>query len=178
MKITSYQYTANFCEENIWHLCQNDELAAFEKTVLIISNKQRNCPLWHQKSAVDLGPVRWDYHVVLLATRKSERLVYDFDSTLGLPTSLQDYLNQTFKPESPSWETDKPLFKAIDADKYINSFYSDRTHMLNSEGDWVFVPPHWPLIKSMGELPLPELLDFSFSSSHQIYSFEEIAEWS
>ncbi|HSI75079.1 MAG TPA: hypothetical protein VK957_04275 [Lunatimonas sp.] len=171
MKLETYKYTANFCEENIWHLCQNSELTAFTKTVLIISNGSRNCPLWHQKSAIDQDPVRWDYHVVLLASSNSASVIYDFDSTLDLPVALKTYLHQTFRSE---YANEQPSFKAIDSNDFIHHFYSDRSHMKDGEGDWKFAPPSWPLIQNNEELPLPELLNFSEKSNQKIYSLEEI----
>lgn len=174
MELENFKYTANFCEENIWHLCQNPDLAAYAKTVLILSNSSRNCPLWQQKSAIGQEPVRWDYHVILLVGPPEKSLIYDFDSTLHLPSPLDVYLNLTFRPDSSSWEEDKPFFKAIEAADYIRYFYSDRGHMIDGEGDWKFTPPSWPLIKNKGELPLPELLDFSETSKQKIYRFEEV----
>jgi len=174
MKLETFKYTANFCEENIWHLCQNPDLAAYAKTVLILSNSSRNCPLWHQRSAIGEEPVRWDYHVILLASSSEKSLIYDFDSTLELPSSLDEYLNLTFRPDSPTWEADKPFFKAIASGDFIRYFYSDRSHMIDGEGEWIFVPPSWPLIKNKEELPLPELLDFSETSGQKIHSYEEV----
>lgn len=174
MKLETFKYTANFCEENIWHLCQNSDLAAYTKTVLIISNSYRNCPLWHQQSAIGAEPVRWDYHVILLAASAEKSLIYDFDSTLDLPSPLEVYLNLTFRPGTPNWEEDKPLFKAIASHDFIRCFYSDRSHMIDGEGDWKFAPPNWPLINNKEELPLPALLDFGVTSGQKIHSFEEV----
>lgn len=171
MKLETFKYTANFCEENIWHLCQNPDLAAFIKTVLIISNGSRNCPLWHQKSAEGQEPVRWDYHVVLLASSPETSLIYDFDSTLDLPIPLHEYLVQTFQSE---YEDEQPVFKAIDSHDFVHLFYSDRSHMKDGEGDWKFTPPSWPLIQNKEELPLPDLLDFSANSNQKIYTLEEV----
>lgn len=171
MKLETFKYTANFCEENIWHLCQNPDLAAFIKTVLIISNGSRNCPLWHQKSAEGQEPVRWDYHVVLLASSPETSLIYDFDSTLDLPIPLHEYLDQTFQSE---YEDEQPVFKAVDSHDFVHLFYSDRSHMKDGEGDWKFTPPSWPLIQNKEELPLPDLLDFSANSNQKIYTLEEV----
>ncbi|WP_158858557.1 protein N-terminal glutamine amidohydrolase [Lunatibacter salilacus] len=171
MKLETFKYTANFCEENIWHLCQNPELAAFTKTVLIISNRSRNCPLWHQKSAVGQDTVRWDYHVVMLASSPEASLIYDFDSTLDLPSPLGRYLELTFRSE---YENEQPAFKAIDSNNFIHLFFSDRSHMKDPEGNWTFAPPSWPLIQNTEKLPLPELLDFSENSNQNIYNLEEV----
>ena len=171
MKLETFKYTANFCEENIWYLCQNPSLTAFTKTVLIISNSNRNCPLWHQQSVDGLEPVRWDYHVILLANSPNISIVYDFDSTLDLPVPLSTYLDQTFQSV---YDNEQPYFKAIDSHDFIHLFSSDRSHMKDGEGDWKFSPPNWPLIKNKEELPLPELLDFSENSNQKIYTLEEV----
>ncbi|MBI1301115.1 MAG: hypothetical protein GC137_05585 [Alphaproteobacteria bacterium] len=171
MKLESFKYTANFCEENVWHLCQHPDLNTYAKTVLIISNHSRNCPLWHQQSSEGRNPVRWDYHVILLAASQKESFVYDFDSTLDLPTSLESYLSLTFQSD---YKADQPFFKAIDSQDFIRFFSSDRGHMKDGEGEWKFIPPAWPLIKNTEKLPLPELLDFSELSNQRIYTLEEV----
>jgi protein N-terminal glutamine amidohydrolase len=171
MKLETFRYTANFCEENIWHLCQNPDLAAYTKTVLIMSNSSRNCPLWHQQSAKGEEPVRWDYHVVLLASSPDACLIYDFDSSLDLPIPLDTYLERTFQSDRAE---DQPFFKAIDSQDFIHLFNSDRSHMKDGEGNWKFSPPGWPLIQNKEALPLPELLDFSENSNHNIYALEEV----
>ena len=171
MKLEAFKYTANFCEENIWHLCQNPDLKAYTKIVLIISNSNRNCPLWCQQSAVGQEPVRWDYHVILLASSQEGSVIYDFDSTLDLPIPLDSYLKETFQS---SFENEQPYFKLIDSLDYIQFFYSDRSHMKDGDGDWKFAPPNWPLINNKEDLPLPELLDFSENSNQKIYTLKEV----
>jgi len=146
MKSESFKYTANYCEENIWHLCQHPLLADYSKRVLIISNSAKNCPFHAQKSAVGNQPVWWDYHVVLLASKDGLNFIYDFDSTLPFPSLLTDYLNHTF-PNPDLWiSKDLPHFKSIASEDYINNFYSDRSHMKDSLGTWIFIPPVWPTI--------------------------------
>lgn len=174
MKIETFEYTENYCEENIWHLCQHPDLTDFTKKVLIVSNKSKNCPFLHQKSSIDQQAVWWDYHVILLASKSGINLVYDFDSTLALPSSLSDYLGLTFD-EKTNWKaSDFPTFKWIDAVVYTQTFFSDRSHMKDSEGNWIFSPPHWPHIESAEKLALSTLLDFTETSQQRIYSLEEM----
>jgi len=66
---SNYIYTANFCEENIWHLGK----ALIEKgispenlSVLFLSNQQKKIPLFYQQAAFNNEPVIWDYHVILI----------------------------------------------------------------------------------------------------------------
>ncbi len=176
MEIKEFNYSANFCEENIWHLCQNQELVGFSKKVLIISNAKRNCPFKFQKSINGDEVVWWNYHVVLLADNKDSAFIYDFDSTLPVPSTAKEYFSKTFDFSINEGVIDSPYFKIIDSDTYLDSFNSDRGHMKDSFGKWLSEPPKWQIIGGGGELPLPELLDFTESSKHQIYNLDEI--WS
>ncbi len=169
-------YTENFCEENIWHLCQHPGLAGLAKKVLIVSNSNRNCPFGFQKSSKDRDPVWWDYHVILLASDQGKNWVYDFDSALQIPSLLEDYLGFTFQ-NSHNWpEGDLPFFKVIESSLYVNAFFSYRSHMIDPEGNWICTPPRWPLIRNNENLPLPDLLDFSETSKHLILSLNEIKD--
>jgi len=170
----SFEYTANYCEENIWHLCQHPDLSGYDKKVLIISNSSKNCPFYAQKSAVGNNPVWWDYHVVLLASREGGHLLYDFDSTLTFPSSLTEYLQYTF-PNSENWlPKDLPFFKAIASEDYASSFSSDRSHMKDGDGNWIFTPPVWPAIANDGHLGLQNLMNFSEKYQEQLFSLEEM----
>jgi hypothetical protein len=174
MKLDSYLYTANFCEENIWQLCQHPSLAAFTKTVLFISNEQRNCPLWHQKSSLGDDPVWWDYHVTLIVSSAEASFIFDFDTNLNLPSPLIEYLQHTFRPDLAVSKEDRPLFKTIPSLEFIQKFDSDRIHMLNDAGEWKSTPPNWPMIKSTEGLTLSKLLDFSVTSEQRMYSLDEV----
>lgn len=174
MEIKEFKYSANFCEENIWHLCKNPALDDFSKKVLIISNSRSYCPFWFQKSPNNDETVWWNYHVILLASKSGSTLVYDFDTTLTVPISGSEYMLLTFG-ETVNFEADLlPCFKVLDASDYLNSFVSDRSHMRDQHGNWLSPPPHWPSIGKNGDLPLPALMDFSQSSKERIYSLEEM----
>lgn len=174
MKIKAFKYSENFCEENIWHLCQNPELEGFTKKVLIISNSKRNCLFRFQKSPNGDVLVWWNYHVVLLASKPELKLIYDFDSTLEFPSSMESYLKMTFQLDKDHKEDDLPKFKSIAASDFIHSFISDRGHMKDDQGNWLSDPPKWPTIGNTGNLPLPVLLDFSLTSKDTIFSLEEM----
>jgi len=174
MERDSFKYTANYCEENIWHLCQHPSLSGYSKQVLIISNSLKNCPFYAQKSAQGYSPVWWDYHVILLASKGGAHWLYDFDSTLPLPSSLNDYLNHTF-PNSENWlQKDLPFFKAIPAEDYVSSFSSDRSHMIDIAGNWIFTPPIWSPIAGDGNLSIQSLMNFSEKYQEQLFSLEEM----
>lgn len=174
MKIKTFKYSENFCEENIWHLCQNPELEEFKKDVLIISNINRNCSFRFQKSPNGDELVWWDYHVILLASQPELHLIYDFDSTLEFPSPLKNYLEATFHIEHIQEGKDLPGFKLIASEDFVHSFISDRGHMKDDQGNWLSTPPKWPTIGKNGNLPLPKLLDFSENSEERIYSLSEM----
>jgi protein N-terminal glutamine amidohydrolase len=178
MERESFKYTANYCEENIWHLCQEPNLTGYKKSVLIISNDFKNCPFYAQKSGQGTSPVWWDYHVVLLAYKEDEHLLFDFDSTLPFPSSLSDYLRFTF-PNSENWlDRDLPFFKAIAAEDYACSFSSDRSHMKDGAGNWIFAPPPWEPIVNVGILSLQDLMIFSEKCQEQLFSLQEMQKFS
>jgi protein N-terminal glutamine amidohydrolase len=174
MNLKMLKYTVNYCEENIWHLSQHPQLVGFSKKVLIISNGSKNCPFYAQKSANGNLPVWWDYHVVLLASKNGESFIYDFDSTLPFPSPITHYLNHTF-PNADIWlSKDLPVFKAIEAEFYIENFYSDRSHMMDPLGNWIFTPPIWPTITEGGNLKLHDLMDFTEMCQEQLIPLEEM----
>lgn len=176
MEITSPKYTKNYCEENIWHLCQHPELAGLVKKVLFVSSTNKNCAFHFQKDSVDGAPVWWDYHVILFVSKDNSELIFDLDSSLDQPTPLQDYLRLTFQNLDEKNESSRPIFKAIDSADYLTGFFSDRGHMKNAEGDWIFEPPHWPMIENNKDLPIQDLIDFSDKSRQPIFSLERLIE--
>lgn len=174
MEISSYKYTKNYCEENIWHLCQHPELAGFNKKVLFVSNTDKNCAFYFQKDSNAGAPVWWDYHVILFASKDNAKLIFDLDSSLGQPTDFLDYLRLTFQGLDGKNESSLPKFKAIDSADYLTDFFSDRGHMKDTDGDWIFEPPQWPIIANNMELPIQELLDFTATSKQPILSLERL----
>jgi protein N-terminal glutamine amidohydrolase len=174
MEIKEFRYSANFCEENIWHLCQNPALEHFSKKVLIVSNSSKYCPFRFQKSIEGHEIVWWNYHVILFASFEGQSFIYDFDSTLPVPLSGMDYIEKTFRRHENWEDIHLQHFKAINAEDYLNTFVSDRSHMIDSAGNWIVTPPTWPTIGKPGGLSLPSLLDFTESSKERIYNLEEM----
>ena len=92
-----FKYCPRYCEENVWHLCQEPRFQGLEQDVLIISNALRACAFWEQRAAPRPGvPMFWDYHVVLVM-RDGASFVWDLDTTLGFPVSARTYLDRTFR---------------------------------------------------------------------------------
>ena len=144
MITTPPKYCPFYCEENIWHLAQAPEFAGVETLVALVSNPGHTCLFWDQRvcQAKD-EPVLWDYHVVLLA-RRPEWVVYDLDTQLPFPINADTYLAHTFRGEGvipPAYEPRFVLFEGAD---YVNTFASDRSHMLDKDGQWLAPPPKWP----------------------------------
>ncbi len=143
------RYAACYCEENIWHLAGDPRLHTDRRTVLFIASHEAVCPFWSQKAAPLGQPLAWDYHVVLALTHAHGPTVYDLDSRLPFPCSLETYLSRTFFLEriKPAFH---PRFRAIDANAFRAEFASDRSHMKTEAGFVAPVPP-WPPIQTEHE---------------------------
>ncbi len=185
----AYQYAPYYCEENIWHLCQEADFSGFDRKVVLVSNDRRTCALWNQRAQMAHGePVIWDYHVVLLFKSDGSQisdasqigagslvssgsqvssglqvragwLVYDLDTLLAVPIPIDQYIESTFGDPSLVPEEFSPRFRVIDADEFVNVFSSDRSHMLTADGRWQVEPPPWPAIVRNGKSNLMELID-------------------
>jgi protein N-terminal glutamine amidohydrolase len=134
-----------YCEENVWHLCQEPLFASKTRHVVFISNLERAVPMWNQRAGRG-KPIVWDYHVIMLVESPLE--VWDADTTLGLPTRLFDYLEGSFHPyvESPF----APSFRVVRAEEFVEVFASDRSHMQRADGSFRKPPPSWPMIGKPG----------------------------
>lgn len=114
--------------------------------------------LYQVASEHPLKPCFWDYHVILILSRKRmkkgkqvmDATVYDMDSNLKYPSSLEEYLNNTFDFKFSDHEEAikfAPLFRVVRAEKYIEHFHSDRMHMMK-DGKWMATPPKYDCIKT------------------------------
>ena len=85
LKRKDFLYQPYYCEENIWHLCQN---ASFkESEVIFIASKGNAFPMMNQRVMTNPSiPVLWDYHVILLVksemNNSGHNQIVDFDTTL------------------------------------------------------------------------------------------------
>jgi hypothetical protein len=162
-------YTPYYCEENIWHLCNNPVFANFERIVVIISNEQKKCAFYSQKLSTQNNfiPVIWDYHVILLIKQESW-LVYDFDTILSFPTEIGEYIDKTFNNKYNKMYL--PKFRLISANHYIKKFSSDRSHM-EQNGKWIHKPPFWqPIINK--ESTFYNFINFNNDFIGSIINFE------
>ncbi|MDC3957593.1 hypothetical protein KEG38_27290 [Polyangium jinanense] len=128
-----------YCEENVWHLCQEPALVDKRRDVVFISNAERACPMWSQKAGRG-KPIVWDYHVVLLVRDPPE--IWDVDCTFGVPLPAMEWLRGSFHPGVPPPYL--PSFRVVPADLFARTFASDRSHMRLPDGTFRKPPPPWP----------------------------------
>uniref|UniRef100_A0A674MMK2 Protein N-terminal glutamine amidohydrolase n=1 Tax=Takifugu rubripes TaxID=31033 RepID=A0A674MMK2_TAKRU len=106
-------------------------------------------PLWKQKSGCGDQPVIWDYHVILLqASLESDTQVYDLDSELSFPCSLELYASQALRSDHSLRPMYHRKFRVIPAEIFLMNFASDRSHMRNPDGTWKMPPPPYPPIRT------------------------------
>lgn len=157
-EVAQHRYAPSYCEENVWHLCGEPRFARVEARVVFVSNAERACALWCQRSAERPGEaVVWDYHVILAARAACGWEVWDLDTTLGAPVPLAEYLAMTFvdlrllpPPLLDELAGLAPRFRVLEAELYRAEFSSDRSHMEGA--GWEIRPPAppWPAIVRRG----------------------------
>mgnify|MGYP000312495299 CR=1 FL=1 len=138
--IKPLKYQPNYCEENIWHLCQHRKYLGGK--VIFISSLGNYFPMLCQKGGKEIDQtIFWDYHVILLKEGK----IFDFNSTLSFSTPIKDYFEQSFIEDFLLMPHQAPKFRVLDAEEYIRLFLSDRRHM-KANSTWISPPPSWPPI--------------------------------
>ena len=103
--------------------------AATPKDVLFIINKSKTIALFNQARSINQQAVIWDYHVILTAQVDIDTVVFDFDSLCDFPVDIRTYFTKTFPASNILPETVKPQIKAINAEYYLQHFFSNRLHM-------------------------------------------------
>lgn len=145
-------YTSCYCEENIWKLCDMIRVRYPDKLsqcfAVFISNDQRKVPIWYQKSAPhSYMPVIWDYHVIMIHKQGQVADVYDFDTTLSFPNKFEDYMEYAIRSNENISLSQHRLFRVVPAIEYLNTFASDRSHMLK-DGKFTSPEPQYPIIRT------------------------------
>ncbi|XP_025413079.1 protein N-terminal glutamine amidohydrolase isoform X2 [Sipha flava] len=146
----AYAYTTTHGEENIWHLAKsilesNKSVKDLKCYVVALSNSNKCVHLWKQtmkENDYRDGLIFWDYHVFCVVKHKNQTWVFDMDSKLPFPVSFAQYDKEAVRHDFPDI---KRYFKIIDAQTYIDTFSSDRNHMLKG-GVWLSPPPTYPPI--------------------------------
>jgi hypothetical protein len=169
----SIRYQPFYCEENVWHLCQEPAVVSRTRQVVFISNEGRSCAVWHQRAAArPEWPILWDYHVVLLCAEPWE--VWDLDSTLGMPVPAADYVRRSFRAGIAAELL--PRFRLVDAGAFTRVFASDRGHMRTASGRWKKRPPLWPAILPEGVAPnLTRFVDMADPFFGEVIDLRELA---
>lgn len=145
-------YTSQYCEENIWQLCHHVKKNSPEElkycSAVFISNKKKQIPLWEQKSSRrEDGLVVWDYHVICLYGREGKATqVYDLDTKLPFPCPLDKYFQLAIRNDAQIPPDQRRLFRVVPGEVYLNTFASDRSHMMEPDGTWLAPPPAYPCI--------------------------------
>jgi protein-tyrosine-phosphatase len=169
-------YAPFFCEENAWHVCQDERIRELPRRVVFISNSERTCALWYQRAAlVPDSPVVWDYHAVVLVEREGAWEVWDHDCTAGWQLSATRWLHLTFGLTKDLPKDLHPLFRVLDADVYVERFSSDRAHMIDEAGNYRQQPPPWPPIVPEGVAPnLQSFVDVEADFLGEVLSLDEM----
>ena len=169
----NFRYTPFYCEENIWHLAQEQCFRGQEAFVSIVSGKGSYRRLWFQNQAVDQeSPVLWDYHVLLLVFDNGWQ-VWDLDTTLGLPVPVETYFQKTFLNSDTDLENCDVILRLIPSEGYVRSFSSDRSHMLSPTGEWLAPPPAWPAITKGDKSNLLDWLNIARDDPGQVQTLAE-----
>eukprot|EP00898_Chlorokybus_atmophyticus_P004547 jgi/Chlat1/5093/Chrsp33S05023 len=151
-------YTACYCEENVYRLCERLAAAKIAREdlsdllVVFISNQRQHIALWRQKAgkAADGGLCLWDYHVICVQTSVQHgALVWDLDTTLDFPVSIKEYQRQALR-----------LYRIVAAPSFRDAFASDRRHMRNRDGSWIAPPPPGDCIRGRGAQSAHNLGDY------------------
>lgn len=144
-------YTACYCEENVYKLCQTLQQQGQPSSNLyavFISNPAKKVPLWRQQaSSRPDGLVIWDYHVILLEQAAGGRstLVWDLDTTLPFGCSFLAYVFDTLLARELPPDMQR-LYRVVPSDQFFKYFASDRSHMMTADGRWSAPPPAYPCI--------------------------------
>ncbi|EOQ99089.1 Protein glutamine amidohydrolase [Wallemia ichthyophaga EXF-994] len=156
-----------YCEENAYHLI--DALSCVggvRVRVGFISNSNKSVLLFHQQASQYSHPfpVLWDYHVIAVVEAHDSEYIIDLDTKLDRVSNARDYLNLTFSPHTPHQY--RAFINLTPAHSFLQSFASDRRHMLTNKGTYSSPPPPWKCIR--GHLAsLPHNLDIWIEGANE-----------
>lgn len=139
--------TPYYCEENVWQLCVDPQVDGDPRAAIFISNAIGQVAVAHQRAAPDPSqPVLWDYHVVLTTWRPAGWMIWDLDSTLGLPVALSVYLRASLGYPRGYAPPHQARFRVVPAPRYRQILATDRSHMRDAAGRLRAPAPPWPPI--------------------------------
>lgn len=145
-----FAYTSCFCEENAIRLQQQLSSGSSSRFfACFLSNGSGVLPLWKQQAgnAEKDGVIFWDYHVFVVECRSFggtsgedgvEIYVWDLDSTLPFPCTLEEYVRCAIKPwiwlQVAKSEVEHRVFRLCGKEA-LSRFSSDRRHMKLRKGE-------------------------------------------
>lgn len=171
-----HKYQANYCEENIWHLLQEAEFQTSECFAVVISNTGKCFAMWEQKSGSGDQPVMWDYHVVMVS-RGEELAIWDLDSRLGAPMAAQEWVQKSFHGCATMPESFHPTFRIVDGNEFVDTFSSDRSHMLVGDNAYREPVPPWPAIGAGAPSNLHRFINMGFEFTGLVYDLDDFTIW-
>ncbi len=171
MDRNKFQYTENYCEENIYLLAAGLPFRGEQAYVLFISNLEGRVAMIRQRARPE-GVVLWDYHVVLLSCEPDWE-VWDFDTTEPFPRSASDYLELSFPVDAP--DSYRPLFRLVEVDTFLRDFSSDRSHMRDASGRFKSPPPPWPPIHADSDSNLSRFIDMEDTAIGRVITRSELS---
>lgn len=170
LKREDFLYQPCYCEENIWHLCQNEQFK--NSYVIFVASKGALFPMLNQRAAsYSAMPIFWDYHVILLVPGDKNQIL-DFDTSLPFCIGFDTYLSQSFIDNDLLTMEETPFFRVLPSAEFIRLFSSDRSHMKTATG-WRAKPPNWPPIGNI-ESNLSKFIDMTNSSIGEIHSYDAL----
>ena len=76
-------------------------------------------------------------------------LVWDLDTKLSFPVAFTEYASRALRPRELPVHYQQ-LFRVVGGADYLQTFASDRSHMMNSDGSWKSPPPSYTPIQTKG----------------------------
>ena len=138
----SYPYQPFYCEENAYSLLSESPLEHLDPYMMFISNATRQVMMFQQSAgAAPSGAIVWDYHVVVLAAAGME--IWDLDSLSGFPLPLSEYLTVSFGAPGLAPKAWEPRFRLLSQRDAFAMFSTNRSHMLDADGEYLKPPPPW-----------------------------------
>jgi len=142
---------------------------------VFISNENKQVLFWKQKNQTHpTYPVVWDYHVIAVVKGEEGKpnVIFDLDSTLPFPCDFNVYiLNAIYpRPFARIVNENQGLFRVIPAEMYFKNFASDRSHMLDSEGNWLQPPPEYsPISTEECTMNIDDFIDMTANTNSDKY---------
>ncbi|XP_068094093.1 protein N-terminal glutamine amidohydrolase isoform X2 [Hyperolius riggenbachi] len=159
-------YTSCYCEENVWKLCeyvrQRGERPLEEFYAVFLSNENR-----------------MDYHVILLQVcSEGQRLIYDLDTELPFPCPCHVYIKEALRSDANIRKDFRRKLRVIQADEFLRTFASDRSHMKDADNKWKKPPPPYPCIQTaVSSMNLDDFISMEPAVGYgTVYTLQEFTE--